>query len=172
MKKRKVLIGILVMICTLLFALPVQAKTTDIAKVMNKKVASAAKSLGLKRDYHKDQRSRVYSSNGSRLSTLMTFAPKGKYSASRTYIQGESYYKNNKGKWNAYINEKKYSINGVKIGMTTSKAYQKFTRNGWRKVWSGSTHGMYMKGAKAISLTLRNGRITRMNYLWQMESEE
>lgn len=60
---------------------------------------------------------------------------------------------------------------GVKIGMTPANAYQRFTRYKWRRVWQGRTGSMYIKGAKVISISIRNGKITNMSYQWQMESE-
>lgn len=170
-KKKKITAGILLIICIMLFSVPVQAKTTDISKVMNKKVSSAASALGLKRDYHKDTKSRIYFYNGYKNSTLMTYAAKGKYSSSRSYIQGESYYKNKAGRWNAYIKDKSLSIYGVKVGMTTSQAHKKFIKYKWRRVWNSSTGCTYVKGSKVISVTTRSGRIKTMTYLWQMESE-
>lgn len=168
MRKKNVFICILTMVLTLLFALPVQARTTDIAKVMNKKVTVAASALGFKRDYRKDQKSSVGIAPGvHKNSTLMTYAAKGKYSANRSYIDGESYYRKKGGKWNAYIRDKSLSVYGVKIGMSVSKAEKKFTKNNWKKVWNG----MYMKGARLIVLSSRNGKITSITYRWQMESE-
>ena len=171
MKKRRISAGILLMICILLFSIPVQAKTTDISKVMNKKVTTAASALGLKRDYRKDKKSTVHVYNGSRKSVLMTYAAKGKYSASRSYIQGESYYKNKAGRWNAYIKDKSLSIYGIKVGMTTSKAARILKKYKWKQWWNGSTGCMYIKGEKVILMKVKRGKITSMTYSWQLESE-
>lgn len=169
MKKRSASIGIFAIILTLFLAIPVQAKTTDIAKIMNKKVTVAAKALGFKRDYRKDKKSFVGIGPGVyRDSTLMTFAAKGKYSSKRSYIDAESYYRKKGGKWNAYIRDKRLSIYGVKIGMSVSKAEKKFFKNNWKKIWKG----MYLKkNGQLIKLNSRNGKITSMEYRWQMESE-
>lgn len=168
MRKKKVFICVLAIFLTILFVIPVQARTTDIAKVMNKKVTAAASALGFKRDYRKDKKSYVAIGPGVfRNSTQMTYAAKGKYSAARSYIDGESYYRKKGGKWNACIRDKSLSIYGVKIGMSVSKAEKKFMKNNWKKI----SNGMYLKGARLIVLSSRRGKITSMTYRWQMESE-
>lgn len=171
MKKKNFLMVILALFCTLFFAFPVQARTTDVSKVMNKKIGSAASALGMKRVYKMDRRSSVHFYNRTVRSTRMTYASRGRYSSGKSYIQGESYYKNKPGRWNACIRDRSLSLYGVKTGMTPANAYKRLTKYRWRRVWQGRTSCMYMKGAKVISMNIRKGKITSMTYRWQMESE-
>lgn len=111
MKKKQILSTILLTILTLLLTFPVQAnaKTTDVSKVFNKKISSAASALGFKRDYRMDASSSVNFENGSVKSIRMIYAPKGNYSSSKSYLWGESYYKNKAGKWYAELKDKSMS---------------------------------------------------------------
>jgi len=118
-----------------------------------------------------NRRSSVNFYNRTVRSTRVTYAAKGKYSSNCSYLQGETYYKNKAGRWNVCIRDRSLSLYGVKVGMTPANAYQRFTRYKWRRVWQGRTGSMYIKGAKVISISIRNGKITNMSYQWQMESE-
>lgn len=146
-------------------------QTTDIANVLDKNLLAAATSLGLKRDYSMDEDSFVYISSGAVKSTSMVYAPKGRYSRSCSYLKGESYYQNRAGKWSAYIQDKTYSLYGIKIGMTPAKATQQFGKYKWKVVWQDASSCMYMKNSAVILTNLKNGKITGITYLWQMESE-
>ena len=48
MKKKNMLMCFLILVCTLFFALPVQARTTEVSRVMNRKMSSAAYELGMR----------------------------------------------------------------------------------------------------------------------------
>lgn len=138
---------------------------------MNRKMSSAAYELGMRHAPSMNRRSSVNFYNRTVRSTRVTYAAKGKYSSNCSYLQGETYYKNKAGRWNVCIRDRSLSLYGVKIGMTPANAYQRFTRYKWRRVWQGRTGSMYIKGAKVISISIRNGKITNMSYQWQMESE-
>ena len=125
---------------------------------MNRKMSSAAYELGMRHVPSMNRRSSVNFYNRTVRSTRVTYAAKGKYSSNCSYLQGETYYKNKAGRWNVCIRDRSLSLYGVKIGMTPANAYQR-------------TGSMYIKGAKVISISIRNGKITNMSYQWQMESE-
>lgn len=170
--KRKFLLILFTMLVTL-FTVPAQvnAKTTDVSKVFNKKISVAASSLGLKRDYRMDEPATVNFENGSVKCIRMLYAPNGKYSSSKSYLWGESYYKNKAGKWYAELKDKSLSLYGIKVGMTSYQAYKKFTQKGWRRVFNGVYSSMYLRNNAVINVSLRNGKIKSMNYSWIMESE-
>lgn len=171
MKKKNMLMSFLILVCTLFFALPVQARTTEVSRVMNRKMSSAAYELGMRHVPSMNRRSSVNFYNRTVRSTRVTYAARGKYSSNCSYLQGETYYKNKAGRWNVCIRDRSLSLYGVKIGMTPANAYQRFTRYKWRRVWQGRTGCMYIKGSKVISMSVRNGKITNISYQWQMESE-
>lgn len=173
MKKKRILLTILLTALTLLLAFPVQAnaKTTDVSKVLNKKISSAASALGFRRDYHMDTKSSVNFENGSVKSIRMIYAPKGKYSSSKSYLWGESYYKNKAGKWYAELKDKSISLYGAKVGMTPAQAYQKFTKHGWKRVFNGAYNNMYLRNNAVIYVSLKGSKIKSMTYSWILESE-
>lgn len=151
------------------------AKVIDIAKLLDKNLETAAASLGFERDYSRDRESGVGFYDGHDvchvLSTNMIYASNGNYLPSHTYLEGESFYMNSPGKWDACIQDKTYSLYGIKIGMTSGEATRKFTQYNWKKIYSGRGICDYLRNGSVILTTLQNGRITKMEYHWQMESE-
>ena len=59
MKKKNMLMCFLILVCTLFFALPVQARTTEVSRVMNRKMSSAAYELGMRHVPSMNRRSSV-----------------------------------------------------------------------------------------------------------------
>ena len=105
MKKKNMLMCFLILVCTLFFVLPVQARTTEVSRVMNRKMSSAAYELGMRHVPSMNRRSSVNFYNRTVRSTRVTYAAKGKYSSNCSYLQGETYYKNKAGRWNVCIRD-------------------------------------------------------------------
>mgnify|MGYP000217100883 FL=1 len=77
MKKKNMLMCFLILVCTLFFALPVQARTTEVSRVMNRKMSSAAYELGMRHVPSMNRRSSVNFYNRTVRSTRVTYAAKG-----------------------------------------------------------------------------------------------
>lgn len=142
----------------------VKANVTDISKVINLSLDSAAAALGYKQ---------VVRSN-------IIYTLGGTYSSSKSYISGMSYYRNQAGKWDAVIKDKTLSAYGVKIGMNANDADKYLKRYGWQLYSDGLNYSsgssvayrMYGKsGGSIINVGFRNKIVCDITYQWQMESE-
>ena len=85
MKKKNMLMCFLILVCTLFFALPVQARITEVSRVMNRKMSSAAYELGMRHVPSMNRRSSVNFYNRTVRSTRVTYAAKGKYSSNCSF---------------------------------------------------------------------------------------
>ena len=145
-----------------------KAKAVDVSKYFNKKLSDTVKVLGFKHIKSKDQKNRVNVDFGKSVSNVSQFYSKnGSFSKSKTYLYGDTAFKNKKGAWNIYINDKNYSIYGITIGTSASDASAKMKKNGWIEWYKG----FYIRKASLVRMEYKNNKVSQISYYWQMESE-
>lgn len=159
----------------------VKLNEKDISKVYNKSLSSAVSTLGFKHVTKMDKRHKIYTGyNKSVNSTTMYYTATGSYSSSKTYIVGESYYKNSPGKFTAQVRDKSLSVFGAKVGMSPGSSHEILKKSGWNLLFDGiayngalaKTSRMYSKSnGSIINLTFKSGKVYDITYQWRMESE-